>query len=499
MNDNEFSKVGLYEHNARSYRKIKEAYESGEKIVGIVHATGTGKSYNALQLAYDNPDKKIIYVVPNNSIAEHIENIIRDNPNLDRERDFPNLEFRTYQSFINYSYEELEELDCDLLILDEFHHLGAPVWGSRIKAIIETHPEMLVFGMTAYTVRDRGTAYERDMANPNGGELFSNKIVSRYDLVDAMLDRVLPRDIIYRTSYTNLLGLEQVLENKINNMKATKEELEQYKKILETIKKRVADAPGITEVVRKYVKPNGKYFYFCPVKSEEGTNDINTIMNEAYEWFKTYVPEEDIVFYSTTSEMKEEGKHNREMFYNDKTLDGQDASKKLRVMFAINQYNEGVHAPNVDGVIMGRGTTSDIIYFEQLGRALSVGGDTKEIYAEYDKYTYEELLNIAKNKEISIPDNIRREELIEKIIAPVLIDLTNNIEFIKELEDNIKNRVRERRERGTTTKNTSKLIDVSFDIDIVNEDLYQVLSNLRNRINNDWDSMYELAKNYYEH
>ena len=27
MNDNEFSKVGLYEHNARSYRKIKEAYE----------------------------------------------------------------------------------------------------------------------------------------------------------------------------------------------------------------------------------------------------------------------------------------------------------------------------------------------------------------------------------------------------------------------------------------------------------------------------------------
>ena len=499
MNDNEFSKVGLYEHNARSYRKIKESYESGEKIVGIVHATGTGKSYNALQLVYDNPDKKIIYVVPNNSIAEHIENIIRDNPNLDRERDFPNLEFRTYHSFINYSYEELGELDCDLLILDEFHHLGAPVWGSRIKAIIETHPEMLVFGMTAYTVRDRGTAYERDMANLDGSELFSNKIVSRYDLVDAMLDGVLPRDIIYRTSYTNLLGLEQVLENKINNMKATKEELEQYKKILETIKKRVAEAPGIAEVVRKYVKSNGKYFYFCPPRSEEGTNDINTIMNEAYGWFKTYVPEEDIVFYSTTSEMKEEGKHNREMFYNDKTLDGEDASNKLRVMFAINQYNEGVHAPNVDGVIMGRGTTSDIVYFEQLGRALSVGGNTKEIYAEYDKYTYEELIEIAKNKEITISDNISREELIEKIIAPVLIDLTNNIEFIKELEDNIKSRVRERRERGITSKNISKLINVSFDIDIVNEDLYQVLFSLKNRVNNDWDSVYELAKNYYEY
>lgn len=499
MNDNEFSKVGLYEHNARSYRKIKEAYESGEKIVGIVHATGTGKSYNALQLAYDNPDKKILWIVPNNSISEYIESIIRDNPNLDRERDFKNIEFRTYQSFINMSKQEISELNCDLLILDEFHHIGAPVWGARINTLVETHPEMLVFGMTAYTVIGRGTPYERDMADPDTNELFSNKIVSRYDLVDAMLDGVLPRDIIYRTSYTNLLGLEQALENKINNMKATKEELEQYKRILETIKKRVAEAPGITEVVRKYVKQNGKYFYFCPPRSEEGTNDINTIMKEAYEWFKTYVPEEDIVFYSTTSEMKEEGKHNREMFYNDKTLDGQDASNKLRVMFAINQYNEGVHAPNVDGVIMGRGTTSDIVYFEQLGRALSVGGNTKEIYAGYDKYTYEELLEIAKNKEITISDNISREELIEKIIAPVLIDLTNNIEFIKELEDNIKDRVRERREKSTITKNTSQLMNVSFDIDVVNEDLYKVLSSLKNRVNNDWYSMYELAKNYYEH
>lgn len=328
MNDNEFSKVGLYKHNIESYRKIRSAYENGERVVGIVHATGTGKSYNALQLALDNPEKKILYVVPNNSIAEHVENIIRDNPNLDRERDFPNLEFRTYQSFVNMSREELSEIDCDLLILDEFHHLGAPVWGSRINTIIETHPDMLVFGMTAYTVRDRGTIYERDMANPNGNELFSNKIVSRYDLIDAMLDGVLPRDVIYKTSYTNLLGLELELENRIKSMKATKEELEEYRTVLEGVKKRIAEAPGIAEIIRKYVKPNGKYLYFCPPNSEDGTNDIDTIMKEAYEWFKQYVPEEDIEFYITTSSMGIEGKDNREAFYNDLTLDGESADGK---------------------------------------------------------------------------------------------------------------------------------------------------------------------------
>lgn len=499
MDNNEFSKVGLYEHNARTYRKIKDAYESGENIVGIVHATGTGKTYNALQLAYDNRDKKIIYVVPNNSIIEHIESIIANNPNLDRERDFPNLEFRTYQSFVNMSKDEIKNLDLDLLILDEFHHLGAPVWGSRIMEIINTHENLKVFGMTAYTVRDRGTPYERDMVNPDTDELFSLKIVSRYDLVDAMLDGVLPKDVIYRTSYTNLIGLEKKLEDKVRTMKATKRELEEYKRVLDVVKKRVAEAPGVAELIRKYVKPNGKYFYFCPPKSEEGTNDINSIMKEAYDWFKDYVSEEDIVFYVTTSDMGEEGKYNREMFYKDLTLDGKPADGKLRIMFAINQYNEGVHAPNVDGIIMGRGTTSDIVFFELLGRALSVRGNVYEKYKEYESYSYDRLVSIAKDKDIIVTDEMTSLDIIEKLIAPVVIDLTNNIEFIKELEDNLKGRIKERREKGTGIKNNLKLEDVSFDIDVLNEDLYKVLSNLRSRIYKDWDSIYELAKKYYEH
>lgn len=216
MYNEEFETIGLYDHNADSYKRVKKAYESGEDIVGIIHATGTGKSYNALQLAYDNKDKKIVYVVPSNAIVEHIKQIIDDNPNLDIERDFPNLEFRTYQSFVNLSEEEIENIPCDLLILDEFHHIGAPVWGARINTMIETHPNMKIFGMTAYTVRDRGTSYERDMANPDTDELFSNKIVSRYDLCDAMIDGVLPKPI-YRSAYIKLLDLEEELEKGYKN------------------------------------------------------------------------------------------------------------------------------------------------------------------------------------------------------------------------------------------------------------------------------------------
>lgn len=96
--------------------------------MGIVHATGTGKSYIFLQLCLDNPSSKTLFVAPSNAIIEHIKEVIKE-CGLSLEKDFPNLKFCTYQSLTNKTDEELEKLDIDMLCLDEFHHIGAPVWG----------------------------------------------------------------------------------------------------------------------------------------------------------------------------------------------------------------------------------------------------------------------------------------------------------------------------------------------------------------------------------
>ena len=493
-----YNLLGLYNHNIESYEKIVKAFEK-ENIVGIVHATGTGKSYNALQLALDNKDKKIIYITPSNGIIEHLKKIINDNPNLDLKKDFSNLEFRTYQSLINLSKEELSNLPCELLILDEFHHLGAPVWGSRVNTLIETHKDIKVLGMTAYTIRDRNTPYERDMANPDTNELFSNKIVSRYDLCDAMIEGLLPKPI-YKTAYTNLLEIEEHLEWKISKLSQENTEYKEYTLILRNIKRRINDAPSIPNILKKTLKPNGKYIYFCPPFSEEGTNDIETIKSQTLEYLKEFIDEKDIEVYTTTSDMEELGTKNREAFYNDKDLNGQDTKNKLRIMFAINQYNEGVHAPNIDGVIMGRGTTSDIVYFEQLGRALSVRGNTLEMYNKYETYTKEELINLCRQKDIPVKENTSKEELIEKLIAPVVIDLTNNYEYIKELENNLKDRVKEiQRHNSASTERKIKLLDTFFDIEIENEDIFEMLKRLNERLTMTWEDYYDLAKAYYEH
>ena len=499
MNNNEYSTIGLYDHNVDSYNQVKSSFESGKDVVAIVHATGTGKSYNALQLAYDNKDKKIVYVVPSHGIIEHINKIIEDNPNLDLKRDFPNLEFRTYQSFISLSKDEIAAINCELLILDEFHHIGAPVWGARINTMVETHPDMKIFGMTAYTVRDRGTSYERDMANPDTDELFSGKVESRYDLCDAMIDGVLPKPI-YKSAYTNLIGLESQLEEKVQKLGATTKEYQEYMSILNDVKKRIHEAPSIPNILKKSIKSDGKYIYFCPPCSEEGANDIETIKQQAIEWFKQFVPEEDIIIYTSTSDMGEDGKKNREAFYSDVNLDGNKVDNKLRVMFAINQYNEGIHAPNIDGVIMGRGTTSDIVYFEQLGRALSVRGNTKDKFDELEQYSIEQLITMCKDKDILIKDdNLSKEELIEKLIAPIVIDLTNNYDFIKELENNLRDRIKDIENNGLGNNREMKIRDASFDVEVENQDLFEMLRYVMDRMTLTWEDKYNLAKAYYEH
>ena len=498
MNNNEYTTIGLYNHNADSYNHVKSSFESGKDIVAIVHATGTGKSYNALQLAYDNKDKKIVYVVPSRGIIEHINQIIEDNPNLDLKRDFPNLEFRTYQSFISLSKDEIAAINCELLILDEFHHIGAPVWGARINTMVETHPDMKIFGMTAYTVRDKGTSYERDMANPETDELFSDKVESRYDLCDAMIDGVLPKPV-YKSAYTNLIGIESQLEEKVQKLGATTKEYQEYMTILNDVKKRIHEAPSIPNILKKSIKPNGKYIYFCPPCSEDESNDIETIKQQAILWFKGFISEEDIIIYTSTSDMGEDGKKNRDAFYRDVNLDGENVGNKLRVMFAINQYNEGIHAPNVDGVIMGRGTTSDIVYFEQLGRALSVRGNTKDKFDELEQYSTQQLTSMCKEKDIPIKDNITKEELIEKLIAPVVIDLTNNYVFIKDLEKNLKDRIKDIQEHGLGNHCEMKIRDASFDIEIENQDLFEMLRYVMDRMTMTWEDKYKLAKVYYEH
>lgn len=69
----------LYNHNLIAYKKVKEELKTKNKTC-IVHTTGSGKSFIALQLMIDfleeNPNKHICYVTPLNGIKNQILNHI---------------------------------------------------------------------------------------------------------------------------------------------------------------------------------------------------------------------------------------------------------------------------------------------------------------------------------------------------------------------------------------------------------------------------------------
>ncbi len=488
--------LGLYDHNIKGYHMVKDAYLSGEKIAAILHATGTGKTLIALQLAYDNPDKQIIFVTPYNSIIEHIKELINDIPGIDINRDFGHVRFMTYSSLVTMSKEEIKDLNVDMLMLDEFHHIGAPVWGERVDTIIDTHPDLEIFGMSAYSVRDRGTSYERDLAEDDSDELFSGKVVSRYDLVDAMMDGVLPVPI-YRSLHIKLLEFEEMLEKKVRAKYHDGPVYDEYMKKLKDAKRRIASSVDANQMLVDSVKKNGKYIYFCPPVVKDGVNDIDTIIKETREAFICNgYKEEDLVFYVTTSEDVISGKRNRKAFYNDVDLCGEDVSSKLRIMFAINQYNEGVHAPNVDGVILGRETNSDIVCFEQIGRALSVRGYTRENIIKYQSCSLVEIKELCLKSGIIINEYMTKDDMIERLVAPKIIDLAGNYSFIKDLITDLRHRIRE----VGSVKDIDRFINIteaSFEVEMYSHDIFTTLMNIKNDfMPKSWDEVFELCKNY---
>ena len=422
----------LKRHNIEPYIKVKKMFETSNKV-GIVHATGTGKSFIALQLMHDNPDKKIIYLVPRNGIGDQVEEHI-DALNMSGNNEFSNVTIMTYQKLLQLSKEQLEQLDVDLIITDEFHRVGAPEWRNRLNILIDSHPELKIFGMTATPVRAKGTHDELDMSD----EFFEGNIASTYSLAQAISDGVLPAPIYKGAVYQLEDRIDECIR-KVNSSNCSDEEKRTFLATLEAAKRKVQNADSFNSILQKNLNPHGKYIIFCPRGKLEET------IADSMKWFEGFIDDNDITKYYVYSKNPKESKQNAYEFYHN------DDTSKLRIMFAMDMYDEGIHVPGLDGVIMMRATTSEIKFHQQLGRALASGtGDKK----------------------------------------PLILDLVNNYEYIKRLEYAVQ------KEHNTPHfysygNDTVDLSDILFDIEIENIDIYNMLLEVDERLSMPFDKKVE--------
>ncbi len=444
------AKFKLYPHNKVAYDKIVDSFNNGQRISSIVQATGTGKTYLAINLAKETYPKKMLFIAPTLAIIEHIQHTINQ---YDLE-DKLNIEFVTYQSFINKSKKDIQNMQFDYLVVDEFHHMGAPIWGQCVTDLINSHEDAYVLGMSAYVIRDKGTAYAMNVApsmisNKLDDEeidvdelpIFADSIVHSYDLADAITDGILQKPT-YIASEIKLYGYMLELKEKILTSNYTKEEQDKYLKELDSMTANLLKSDDTKQLLLNNIGKQSKCIYFVPTGRTAGVRNIENVKEELQALFP------DAVIYSTSSDDLN-GEKNREAFYHDKDLDGNNVSKKTRIMVAINQYNEGVHVKGVDTVILGRATNSDIVFFEQLGRALSASNDK----------------------------------------SPVCIDLSGNLDYILSLSEEIGDKLRQRYAAKGERILNREMPKFDFGIDSKYVDLLRNLTDLDNSIDN-WDIRY---------
>ena len=366
--------IKLRKHNEETYGKIQEGFKRSKKVA-VIHPTGTGKSFLALKLLEDNRDKKAIYIAPSNAILHTVKkNIFESEMDM---LDFPNLKRITYQKLMKLSDEEIEKLGADIVILDEFHHCGAPEWGEGVDRFLEKNPDAQVLGLSATPIRYFD--YSRDMAE----ELFGDNIASEMSLEDAINSGILPRARYVSALYEFDEELRRMQED-IDKIRDS-EKKKQAQAMLNSLSKQVDENTGnLPEMLSEQMKAkNGKYIVFC--KSIE---DMQEKIKQAQRMFGKVNP--NITTYSVSSKLHD----------NERALKGfekDDDEDTLKLMFAVDMLNEGYHINDLDGVIMMRPTYSPTIYAQQLGRALTVKSeDGKE---------------------------------------PLVIDLVNNLDSIKIIED----------------------------------------------------------------
>ena len=341
--------VELYKHNAIAYEKVTKMLETSDRAC-VVHPTGCGKSFIGLKWLDDNRDKRTIYLAPNVSILRQITKHIESCGMSIKE--FPLLKRYTYSKLSRMSKEEISKLNAELIVLDEFHRCGASEWSKGVVNLINNNSaKILGFSATPIRYLDE----HRNMAD----ELFHGNVASEISLEDAMLEGILPIPTYINAVYSFKDDIEKYQEkiNKENN-EIYKSRAQQY---LDEAKNILEKADGLPQIFQKHIKnKSGKYIVFCKNKEH-----MQKMMEEAPDWFKDTNEQIDIYAMSSFIPRTENMKVFEEFYNSD--------NDKLKLLFSIDMLNEGIHVPNIDGVIMLRPTESPIIFKQQLGRALSVG------------------------------------------------------------------------------------------------------------------------------
>ena len=338
----------LYPHNQRAFTSVIEHFKTSYKTC-VIAAPGTGKTMVGLAVG-EHFQKKTLFVTYTNDIIEQTKETM--------ERfslDLP-IQFVTYDKLIHMSTEELDRLDPELLILDEFQHSGAPMYSKPIDYLENKNPFLYELGLSAtpirdfdfqsYTLEDGSTVKgKKDMVE----ERFHGDIAYTYSLAEAMADDILfpPTYVrIYQVLDTTIKEYERKFKRRYNGVIP--------KDIENTLKRLARLSNNMENILKKYIS-NGKVLVYSSNIKE---------LKENMEKYKSIYPNATFIEYHTGQSKSEQQQAMEDI---------QKNTNNLTFFFVVDKFSEGIHFPETLRFTAGiflRPTKSYRIFIQQLGRLL---------------------------------------------------------------------------------------------------------------------------------
>lgn len=344
----------LKPHNVETIKNILEIYKTSNKCCAI-QATGTGKTFLILRLLeiYNDECKSAVIFAPNREIIKQTKKRMK-------KFGLNNAIFYTYQKLARMTDEEISAMEFDLIVCDELHRTGAKTWGQKFEVLINSHPDSKVFGVTATPLR---CADGRDMAE----EYFDGNKACDISLAEALVREIIPVMPLYVSALYTFEEEYRNMSDKIEKGNNSVEEKTELQKELLAAKQQLEKANGVPEIIKKYITNyNGKYLVFCKDKKH-----LYAMKDIVVGWFREAGYNGKIFeypYYSNSSAVKK----NLENFENNK-------EEGLKLLFIIDKLNEGLHLDEVHGCILLRTTVSNIIYYQQIGRAIDAGSNEQRV------------------------------------------------------------------------------------------------------------------------
>lgn len=391
--------IELFPHNEAAYRTLEIAFRT-HRIGAVVQATGTGKSFLIARYILSHPEERLLVIAPNTTILDEIRRavaqkigsvayytfqslvhlrkkflgkgnprrIVAEETRLGKEIISGKLFFCARETSLDKIQKPAEEnkwpLVADHILIDEFHHFGAEVWGQAVQEVIEANPKARVLGTSATPIRPEGMVDTVDL-------YFEGNLFYELSLPAAWHYGILPVPLLVQSVY-GLDGKLDRLQRALDRSACSAVRRDRIQRKLDAARMDFKTSLGAAQLIRQFLPASvRKLLVFCRDKE-----DLKTMKVEVMKWL------EEAGWKALSFEIHN-GKGERANEQTLKTFRRVETDGRLHVLFSINMLIEGLHVEGVDAALFLRRTESYVVTLQQLGRCLKAGSGQRPVILDF--------------------------------------------------------------------------------------------------------------------